>query len=250
MRKETIIIVMPAYNEEDCIGKAVSSWMDIIKRHPGSEMLIINDGSKDNTGEKLESLKKKFRHLKVVHKKNEGHGATVMKCYEEAVKSGHTWVFHTDSDNQHSPKDFNKLWNSRHKSDFILGYRLKRNDPLHRLITTKIVFFYNLLVFGVPVKDSNIAYRLIKRDYLKRLLKALPRNLFAPNIFLSILAVKDGQNTLNIAVGHNARKTGQVSINRWKFLRACCRVFIELSLFRLRLRSIIKELNKNNEQYA
>lgn len=250
MKKETFIIVIPAYNEEGCISNVASSWMNIVKRYPGSEMLVINDGSKDKTGEKLEKLKEKYRQLRVIHKKNEGHGATVMKCYEEAVKMGHTWIFQTDSDNQHSPKDFNKLWSNRHKSDFILGYRLKRDDSLTRLVISKIVFFYNLFIFGAHIKDANIAYRLIKSDYLRRLLKVLPKNLFAPNIFLSILAVKDGQNTVNIAVKHKARKTGQLSIYRWKLLRACIRVFIELSLFRLRLHSMIKALNKDNIKNA
>ncbi len=247
MVKETFIIVMPTYNEEECIENVVNSWMDLIQQYRGSEMLVINDGSKDKTKEMLCVLKNKFKELKVINKTNEGHGATVIRCYEAAIKTQHDWVFQTDSDDQFSPGDFHKLWNKRYDSNFILGYRSKRNDPLHRSIITKLIVFFNTLVFGVYIKDANVPYRLIKIDYLKKLLGVLPKALFAPNIFLSIIAAKDHQNLMGISIYHKKRGTGQISIVKWGLVKVCVRGLRELFLFRIKLSSIMKKLKQKHE---
>lgn len=234
-------MIMPAYNEEACISDVITLWNNLIKTYPGSEILVINDGSKDRTGEVLENLKKRFRQLRVINKKNEGHGATILKGYEDAIKSPHQWIFQTDSDDQFTPEDFGKLWENRHKSNFIIGYRAKRSDPLHRLAISKMIFIFNLIVFGTYIKDANIPYRLMKREYLKALLPELPKNIFAPNIFLSILAAKDGQNLLSMPIRHKARKSGQISIVRWKLLKACFNDVKRLLVFRIKINKNAKK---------
>jgi dolichol-phosphate mannosyltransferase len=245
MKNESFIIVMPAYNEEGCIDKVVSSWIELVKKYPGSELLVINDGSKDKTQNKLKLLQIKFKELKVINKKNEGHGATIMRGYEEALNSSHEWVFQTDSDNQFSPKDFGKIWKKRNMSGFILGFRQNRNDAPQRIFIAKLIVVFNLFFFATYIKDANIPYRLMKRKYLKRLLNAMPKNLFAPNIFLSILAVKDKQKVCCIPVSHKFRKTGQVSFVKWKLINSCLRGLKELILFRIKLGKMLMQLNEN-----
>jgi len=243
-KKDTFIIVMPAYNEENCIEKVVRSWMiDVVNKHPGSEMLVINDGSKDNTRQILDKLKNEFKRLKVVHKINEGHGATIVRGYLESTKTPHEWVFQTDSDGQFSTKDFDKLWKNRYKSNFILGNRVKRFDPLHRLVLTKINVMLVMILFGCYIKDPNVPYRLMKIDYLKKLLRVLPKDVFAPNNILSILALKDGQNLKSIPISHKERKTGKISIAKWKLIKVCFKMVKDLILFRLKLPRIIKNIS-------
>lgn len=241
--KDTFIIVIPAYNEEKCIEKVVHSWMvNVVKKHPGSEMLIINDGSRDNTRQILDKLKKEYKELKVIHKINEGHGQTLVRGYVESAKTMHKWVFQTDSDDQFFPEDFDKLWKYRYKSNFILGDRFKRFDPSHRLIITKINLMLIIILFGCYIKDSNVPYRLMKIAYIKNLLSVLPKNLFAPNIILSILALKDGQDLISIPISHKERKTGKMSLVKWKLIKICFRVVKDLILFRLRLSRILNNI--------
>lgn len=242
--KDTFIIVMPAYNEEECIEKVIQSWMKVVNRYPGSEILAINDGSKDNTKKKLDKLKNKFRKLKVLHKNHDGHGHTIMEGYWKAVKTSHDWVFQTDSDGQYPPEYFYKLWKVRHKSNFILGYRLHMKEPLIRIILSRMYLIFNAAVFGIPLKDANTAFRLMKREYLKKLLKVLPKNLVAPNIFLSLLASSDSHNVVHIPVPHRERKTGKISMLGWNLLRLCVRGFRELISLRLKLKRIMKILDK------
>ena len=245
-KKDTFIIIMPAYNEENCIEKVVSSWIKVVNRHPGSEMLVINDGSKDKTKKKIDKLKNKFRKLKVLHKNNEGHGPTIMEGYWRAIKTSHSWVFQTDSDDQYPPEYFHKLWKMRHKSNFVLGYRLRMKEPLIRIILSRMYSIFNTAVFGISIKDANTSFRLMKREYLKKLLKVLPKNLVAPNIFLSLLASLDNHNVVHVPVPHQERKTGKISILGWNLFRLCVRGFRELVSLRLKLKRIIKILDKTH----
>jgi len=230
---ETFLIVMPAYNEEVYIEETINSWSRLLNDFPGSEILVINDGSTDGTKDKLDGLSQKFSYLSVIHKDNEGHGKTILHGYHKATNSHHKWVFQTDSDGHFDPKDFYKLWEKRGSSPFVLGHRQKRKDSLDRLIISRIISIWISILFGKHIKDPNIPFRLMKKAYLKKILKKVPEGIFAPNIFLSILASKDGHNLHHIPVSHKAKKKGKQ--NRLKFLKGALQGFVELTLFCLNL---------------
>ena len=82
----------------------------------------------------------------------------------------------------------------------------------------------------------------MRRAYLKKLISVLPKGLFAPNIFLSILAAKDGNDLLFIPITHVERKTGMVFAVKWKLIQVCIRGVKELVSFRLSLRKAMKKL--------
>ena len=243
--KLDLVIVIPVYNESGCIEEVIKSWDSFIKEYlkeVAFKILVVNDGSKDNTGQILDGLASQIDNLQVIHQKNGGHGNAVLNGYKAAINLSPLWVFQVDSDNQFIPEDFPKLWEKRALSNFILGYRAKRYDDANRLVITRIVRLINLTLFGVYIVDSNIPYRLIKGDYLPKLVNALPNYPFAPNIFLSVLAKRDGNDLMSIPVTHKERETGQVSIIKWKLLKVCFRTAKELALFSLGLKGKIKSL--------
>lgn len=241
---DSFILVMPAYNEEGCIEKVVSSWMDVVRKNAGSEMLVINDGSKDNTAKILNELTQKYPELKVIHKKNEGYGPTILKCFDEAVKTKHKWVFQIDSDDQSLPEDFQKLWDRRTESNFIIGRRVDRRDPLMRVITSRLVTLLNLILFQVYISDANIPYRLINREYLGNILKVFPRNLFFPNMFMAVLAKKDGNALLDIPVNHKERTSGKTFMPQRKLLWLWYKGVSDAFSFRMKINSMLRELSK------
>ncbi|NCX95281.1 MAG: glycosyltransferase family 2 protein [Chitinophagia bacterium] len=233
-RKTNLILVIPVYNEQDCIEEVITSWGNFLTGYLKNEtfnIIVVNDGSKDSTPTILDNLAKKVSYLIPIHQKNGGHGDAVLNGYAEAVKHNPDWVFQVDSDNQFLPDDFPKLWENRTKSKFILGYRKKRYDEFNRLIITRIVRLLLFMLYRVAVVDSNIPYRLIKGNYLPLLLNDLPGRPFAPNIFLSVMARKDGNDIMSIPVTHKERETGQVSIIKWKLLKVCFRSASELLSF-------------------
>ncbi|GAB3994752.1 hypothetical protein GCM10028807_33100 [Spirosoma daeguense] len=241
-------IVMPAYNEEEVIEAVVKQWTDLLTRQFPTEntrLIVVNDGSRDNTGAILDQIKERYPKLMVVHQPNGGHGNAVVNGYRQAVALDSEYVFQTDSDDQFIADDFAKLWSKRHDSPFILGYREERYDAPARLVITRILRFSIALIYGTYIMDSNIPFRLIKGSFLRKLLAQLPTPTpFAPNIFLAVMAKKSGNTTYDIPITHKERLTGTVSILRWKLLKVCMQSFKELAQFRFDLGDKVKAIKK------
>lgn len=239
-----LVLVMPCYNEEGCIRDVVLAWSATLHDLVGDDfrMVIVNDGSRDRSGEILESMAANSPWLTLINQANAGHGAALLNAYRSSLAFSPQWVFHVDSDDQFVPEELKLLWDRRSESKFILGRRLQRYDALHRLVITRIVRLLLLVLYGRYLVDSNVPFRLIKGDYLAKLLSVLPENIFAPNIFLAVLAARDGQNLMSIPVTHKARQTGRVSIVKWRLIKACLRSARELFDFRLTLGQRLRAL--------
>jgi len=239
-------IVMPAYNEQDCIEKVVYNWTSFLKTkfpNDNTTLIVINDGSKDNTKVLLDELDKKIDNLTVVHQKNGGHGNAVVNGYRKALEVGSEYVFQTDSDDQFVSEDFDKLWDKRSQSQFILGYRQVWHDAGVRLFITKFLRGTISAVYGTFIMDSNIPFRLIRGTFLQKLMNQLPNpEPFAPNIFLAVMAKKSGQELFDIPITHKDRETGTVSIVKWNLWKVCIRSFKELLRFRLELNDKVKAI--------
>ena len=242
-------IVMPAYNEEECVELVVRQWTDMLDRQfpvDNTRLIVINDGSRDKTGAILDSIKERYPKLMVVHQPNGGHGNAVVNGYRQAVALDSEYVFQTDSDDQFVTDDFTKLWAKRDQLPFVLGYREVRHDDTMRLLITRILRSSIALIYGTYIKDSNIPFRLIRGSFLKKLLSQLPTPTpFAPNIFLAVMAKKAGNQLFDIPIVHKERETGTVSIMNWKLLNVCIQSFMELTQFRLELGHKVKEVNKS-----
>jgi len=242
-------IVMPAYNEQECVEEVVANWVNFLDAHfqPLGEtrLIVVNDGSKDNTGKILDRISPRYPRLVVVHQANGGHGNAVVHAYRKAVELDSEYVFQTDSDDQFIPDDVLKLWAKRAESDFILGYRQVRHDASFRLFVTKVLQASLFTIYGTFISDSNIPFRLIKGDFLKKLLAQLPSPVpFAPNIFLAVMARKAGQNLFDIPITHKERTTGEVSIQKMKLLKVCWQSFKELFQFRMDLNDKIRAIKR------
>lgn len=248
MTQPELAIVMPAYNEEGCIEAVAQKWLAAFAELgvQNGNLVVVNDGSKDSTGKILDAVAAKNKNLIVVHQVNGGHGKALMTAYNKGLELNPEWIFHVDSDDQFDPKDLKVLWSKRQQSNFITGYRKVRHDALHRLVITKILVTLNFLFFRKFLKDANIPFRLIKADYLRKLLALLPSEVFAPNIFLVALAARDGQDLMEIPISHSDRATGKVSIVKWRLIKACLRSARELFSFSLSVSSKIRTLRNES----
>ena len=96
--QDRLIIVIPAYNEEENIENVVAQWHPIVEKTGGdSRLFVINDGSTDRTQEELDHLQGKYPQLRTVKKENQGHGATILYGYRCAIAEGADYIFQTDS---------------------------------------------------------------------------------------------------------------------------------------------------------
>lgn len=247
MSSPTLALVVPAYNEEECIRTVVSDWLsELEKTFPTADelrMIVVNDGSKDNTGKILDEIAATEKRLVVVHQPNGGHGNALMNGYRKAVELNAEFIFQTDSDDQFFADDFLKLWEKRNDSKFILGYRKLRHDAFVRLIITRFVRLILFFFYGVWIIDSNVPFRLINGAYLKKLVAQFDKVPFAPNIFLAVMAKRDKQNLFSIPVKHKERETGTVSILNWKLFKVCWKSTKELFAFRSKLKTALKQIH-------
>ena len=103
---DVLYIVIPAYNEAQNLPDVIRQWYPIVSSHNAegkSKLIVLNDGSRDETRDVLEELKKDRPLLEAVDKENEGHGPTLIRGYKQALAEHADFIFQTDSDGQTKP---------------------------------------------------------------------------------------------------------------------------------------------------
>ena len=214
MKQDSLYIIMPAYNEEANIQKVIEQWYPVIERTGGeSRLVILNDGSRDKTWERLREAEQKYDRLICINKKNEGHGATILRGYRYAVNAGADYVFQTDSDGQTLPDEFEPFWKQREKCGLLIGYRKGRGDGLSRVFVTKVLRLVLFFTFGVWVKDANTPYRLMKASQLREVLKKIPRGYPLSNVLMTVIYEKHKLGVQYIPITFRPRQGGKNSIN-------------------------------------
>ncbi len=189
--KDNLWVVMPVYNEQEALPQVVADWLpELRKQCENVTLLLINDGSKDNTAQILDRLKEENDEIKVIHKTNSGHGQSCVYGYKEALKNGAEWVFQIDSDGQCSPAYFQKVIEQTSQNKVVYGYRKSRDDGFQRFMVSRIVSVFVMLATGVWVADANVPYRFMHRSALENILPKLPTNFYLTNILISTLQQK------------------------------------------------------------
>ena len=220
--KEKLFIVIPAYNESENIKACVEDWYPVIERHNqsgDSRLVIINDGSKDNTFEILNELAKDRPYLVPLTKENGGHGSTVLYGYRYAIESGVDYIFQTDSDGQTNPDEFEEFWNERTEYDAIIGNRTVRGDGKDRKFVENTVCFLLRIIFGVKVEDANAPFRLMKTQLVAKYINKLPENYNIPNIMFTTYFAYHNENIKFIPITFKPRQGGHNSINLKKIVK-------------------------------
>lgn len=230
-----LAVIMPAYNEEGAIRDAVEDVRDhVMSQVPGATLIVVNDGSRDDTGTMLDQLAEEYSWLRVVHKQNAGHGPALITGLQIADADS---VLLVDSDRQIKLDDFGQWWTALSGgADAVFGVREARHDPAMRLALTRIVRWSIRLLFGVSIRDANVPCKLFKMDLWNEAQRFIPADTLAPSLLLAIAAHVRGSNIVEVVVPHRERMTGEVSIKRLRLLRFCARAFGQMITFRRELR--------------
>ena len=217
-----ICIVMPVYNEEDCIESVLDEWKKVLEELSVDYLILaINDGSKDGTLQKMYRFSDDHR-VRVIDKPNSGHGPTVLLGYRIATDLSE-WVFQCDSDAEMPASAFPKLWNQRQNADGVFGIRTGRQQAADRQIISIISRFVVRCLYGSAVIDVNSPYRLMKSQCLKQFISIMSDDTFAPNVIISGYFSKQKLKVINCPVPHTPRKTGRVSIKNWRLWKGALR---------------------------
>ena len=241
---DKLYIIMPAYNEQDNIEETVRQWHNVLEASKDisnkSKLVIIDDGSKDNTYKTLLDLQKKYNCLLPLTKKNQGHGPTLIYGYKYAIDNGADYIFQTDSDGQTNPDEFLEFWNNRKQYEAIIGNRTERGDGKSRAFVERIVCFLLKCYFGVKVPDANAPFRLMKTSLVNKYINKLPEDYNLPNIMLTTYFTYYKENVCFKEISFKPRQAGTNSINIKKIVKIG---FISLKDFRS-FKKVMKNENK------
>jgi glycosyltransferase involved in cell wall biosynthesis len=160
--KAEIAVLMPIHNEAKTIEKSVTEFYNVISPRMPLELILSEDGSTDNTENIIQKLSEKTPLKAILSTSRKGY-ASGIKNGLKLVKA--KYVLITDSDGQHDPKDFWKLWNLRMKYDIVSGWRKKRADALYRKIMSRIFQWRIKRAFHLPnLMDITAPFKLMKTE--------------------------------------------------------------------------------------
>jgi len=213
MQVDELSVFFPAYNEEENIEAAVTKAAKILPQIAEKwEILIINDGSTDRTGEIVEELIKKDKRIRMItHTPNRGYGA--------ALKSGlynsqYDLIVFTDADGQFDFAEVTKFLSTQKKTgaDLVIGYYLQRKVPFFRIWGSRYLWQPAVyLLFGLKARDIDCGFKLIKKEVIDK----VPRLEAERGPFISsellIKAKKAGFQIAEVGVHHYPRKAGRAT---------------------------------------
>lgn len=160
----------PAYNDAPSLPSLISSMFAVLEEHVEDyEVIVVNDGSKDDTGRVLDQLRTLHgpRLRVITHPQNRGYGAALRSGFAAARKQ---LVFYTDGDGQYDVHELPVLLAQLGPyTGFVNGYKLERHDPLHRVWIGKTYNRFARFLFGIQIRDIDCDYRLIQRELIEQM---------------------------------------------------------------------------------
>lgn len=219
---DKLYIIIPAYNEADNIEKLIANWYPIIEKHNAnnlSRLVIINDGSKDNTYALIKEAEKTHPLLQGLTKPNGGHGDTVLFGYRYAINHNADFIFQTDSDNQTNPQEFEGFWKLRNSYDAVIGNRSNRKDGEQRVLVEKSLLMLLRLYFGIKIPDSNAPFRLMRTSLVNKYINKLPQHYNLPNVMFTTYFAYFHEKVKFKKITFTPRQGGVNSINLRKIAK-------------------------------
>ena len=201
-------LFLPAYNEEENLPTLIKDCDQFLKANLKQyEIIVVDDGSSDNTRSLVGEIQKKYPHLSLVsHSGNQGYGQAIRTGIKAA---NYPWVFFMDSDNQFKIQDLNQFL-THPDFDLVIGYRIRRSDPIRRLLASKVYGLFVKTLFGLKVRDIDCAFKMMKKKSVEKL--NFVSNSFFASTELLVLAKKSGLTIKEIGVHHYPRRAGNSTV--------------------------------------
>jgi glycosyltransferase involved in cell wall biosynthesis len=232
-RFASLSVFFPAYNDAPSLPGLIGATFEILREHAEDyEVIVINDGSQDNTGDVLEELRQRYApHMRVItHPQNRGYGGALRSGFAAAVKD---YVFYTDGDGQYDPRELPLLLERMAPGvGLVNGYKIERHDPLHRVWIGKTYNFCARLLFRIRIRDIDCDFRLIRRKLLHQIHLTSTSGTICVELVRKIEI--SGCSVEEVGVHHYPRLHGRSQFFR---LASLARTFVEL--LRLWLRVVV-----------
>lgn len=208
----SLSVIMPVYNEAAGVGDVIADIREhVLDVVAGSELIVVDDCSTDGSDGVLAQEAARDPRIRVLtNDSNSGHGPTVRRAFDE---SRGEWIFHLDSDGQVDVSEFSLLWAARERADLVLGMRLDRHDPWHRLVLTRFTRVVVSVMARRLVPDGNVPFKLVRQSLYTHLAPTMPPSAFAPSLLLVIGAARSQARVVEMETTHLPRRHGTSTLN-------------------------------------
>jgi len=229
-----LAVIIPVYNEEESLPALLKDWQAVFNATGATyRIILIDDGSKDNSLRLLQTLQANDPTLDVHTQVNAGHGAAILKGYRLADNA--EWVFQIDSDHQLDTAAFPRLWENRDRYDLLLAERTEKNATFSRQCVSGFSSGIVHLFYGSGAKDVNSPYRLMRGSQLKQALEKIPGGSFAPNVLLTGWFIAKKKHIFTTATDLRTEGSRRRSKMNHYFLQGVLRSALQTIQFRLKL---------------
>ncbi|MCL5986671.1 MAG: glycosyltransferase family 2 protein [Actinobacteria bacterium] len=211
---KTLSIVIPVYNEKENIEDLYNEISSVLSgMNIKSEIIFVDDGSRDDSLELLTDLFKKRENIKVISfRKNFGKASALMAGFKDT--SGDI-IITMDGDLQDDPSEIPRFLKEIEKGfDLISGWKFKRNDPLVKIIPSKIFNVVTSLFTNIKLHDFNCGFKAYRRDVVDDL------NIYGElHRFIPVLVAQRGFMVGEIKINHRPRKHGKSKYGVGRFIK-------------------------------
>lgn len=196
----------PCFNEQENIGPLIRSTLAVVPEITSDfELIIVNDGSRDNTAAVADALAAEFPQVRVVHHaKNSGYGMALQSGFRAAKKD---WVFYTDGDGQFDMRELIDILPLAEKYDIVTCYRKNRQDNFIRKFNGWAWCQLVNLLFGLGLRDIDCAFKLYRREMFDKMELVSQGALIDTEVLAR--AKKAGYSMVQHGVSHYPRHFGQ-----------------------------------------
>jgi len=224
---ESVSFFFPAYYDEKSIPGLARQFHDALKKTGRDfEVIIVDDGSPDNTGKVADQVASKLPKVRVIHhKKNKGYGGALTTGFLNAKKE---FAGFTDGDAQYSVKDLGKFLEGIKESDFVIGYREKRVEGFQRKLVQKVYKIFLFLLFGLRVKDPDCSFKMMRTSIFPKIAPVSKTGFFSAELIYR--AKKVGLKIKEVPVTHLARPFGTSTFFGFGRLFASIRDMVKVRL--------------------
>jgi len=208
------LVIVPTYNERDNIARIIGSVLEQDRR---LEILVVDDGSPDGTGQIVESLMEREPRVHIVKRAGKmGLGTAYVAGFAWALERGYDFIFEMDADFSHDPAHLPQFLRAIENADLVLGSRYRNgkvtvvNWPIQRLLLSYFANVYARIVTGLPVWDATGGFKCFRRRVLESIdFNHVRSNGYAFQIEMSFRAWKQRFRIVEIPIVFVDRTEGQ-----------------------------------------
>jgi len=212
------LIIIPTYNERDNIERLLEREIALPY---GFEVLVVDDGSPDGTGEVVEAWSKREPRIHVLRRPAKmGLGSAYRDGFRYALANGADYIFEMDADFSHDPDALGGFLDAAEQADVVLGSRYLNgvsvvNWPLSRLFLSYFANVYTRWITGLPVRDATGGFKCFRRRALESVrLDRVKSDGYAFQIEMSYKCWRRGMRLREIPILFVDRRAGESKMNR------------------------------------